>query len=304
MRGPVGFSSSRASVAMRSETSAGLGDTRSYGRQSQAGKRRISASGTTKASASASRAMRASSRVDVQDGPGELAAAPGQQEGVPALRRAADRCSGHRTPAPPTLCRRAWGEDCASASLCMRRSIGVSASAGSAGGRSASRPGRCPAVPAAPPAPRAPTRVSASMCRCTKPPIRMSFSYVPRCVARNSRRRRLASSEACSGSVIGAVSYSRAITPCQPVEHDPLTPLFRAPDHAEGHRPDGRRADRQGGGRRAGDRPAVPSARVRTSIAASARRSRRRGRARSRPWRSRWCGTSRRPIRASPGASW
>src|SRR5690348_3798419 len=54
----------------------------------------------------------------------------------------------------------------------------------------------------------------------------MSFSYVPRWVARYSRRRRLASREADSGSLIGAVSYSCAITPCQPVEHDPLTPLF------------------------------------------------------------------------------
>ena len=67
---------------------------------------------------------------------------------------------------------------------------------------------------------------SASMCRRTKPPSRMSFSYVPRWVARYSRRRRLASREAGSGSLIGAVSYSRATTPCQPVDHDPLTPLF------------------------------------------------------------------------------
>src|SRR5262249_37864779 len=67
---------------------------------------------------------------------------------------------------------------------------------------------------------------SAAMCRRTKPPIRMAFSYVRGWVARWIRRRRLASSAADSGSLIGAVSYSRASTPCQPVDHDPFTPLF------------------------------------------------------------------------------
>ncbi len=38
---------------------------------------------------------------DMQDRPRELAAAARQQEGVPPLRRAEDRCGGHRSPPPP-----------------------------------------------------------------------------------------------------------------------------------------------------------------------------------------------------------
>ena len=107
-------------------------------------------------------------------------------------------------------------------------------------------------------------------------PSRMSFSYVPRWVARYSRRRRLASMEADSGSLIGAVSYSRAITRCQPVDHDPLTPLFAPLTTLKGVGPPVGDADRQGGRRRTGDRPAVPPARSPTWTAARARPSRRR----------------------------
>ena len=90
----------------------------------------------------------------------------------------------------------------------------------------------------------------------------MSFSCVPRCVARNSSRRRLASRAACSGSVIGAMSYSRATTPCQPVDHDPLAPLFSPLTTLKGVGPAVATLIAQGGGRRAGDRSAVPPARI------------------------------------------
>ncbi len=45
MRRAGAGSSRRDKVAIRSDTTAGLGDTRSYGRQSQAGKRSVSRSG-------------------------------------------------------------------------------------------------------------------------------------------------------------------------------------------------------------------------------------------------------------------
>ena len=84
----------------------------------------------------------------------------------------------------------------------------------------------------------------------------------------------------------------------------PPRPAVRAADRTEGRRPSGGGADRQGGRRRAGDRPAVPPAGILRGPPPPPDRSRRPSPARWRRWRSRWCGTSRPPRPASPGASW
>ena len=90
---------------------------------------------------------------DMQDGAGELAAAAGQQEGVPPLRRAEDRSDGHRRCPRSGKSQGLQRPGCAAASASPPR-------AGSACGRSASPPARCPAAPAPPPAPQAPTRAA------------------------------------------------------------------------------------------------------------------------------------------------
>ncbi len=69
MRPPEAGSSSRVRVATRSETRAGLGATRSYGRQSQAGKRNTSTPGAKKSRSSTMRASAASSRATCSSGP-------------------------------------------------------------------------------------------------------------------------------------------------------------------------------------------------------------------------------------------
>ena len=86
---------------------------------------------------------------------------------------------------------------------------------------------------------------SAEARRCvarTKPPISRSFSCVPRWVARNSRRRRRASGEGCSGSRHrGCHIAARFIHVSARGYRDP-GPAFRAPDHAARHRPAARGA--------------------------------------------------------------
>ena len=69
IRAPPGSACNCASVAIRSDTSSGFGLTRSYGRQSQAGNRNTWILGEKNASASATRAIRASSRATCSTGP-------------------------------------------------------------------------------------------------------------------------------------------------------------------------------------------------------------------------------------------
>ena len=98
------------------------------------------------------------------------------------------------------------------------------------------------------------------------------------------------STEADSGSLIGAVSYSGAITPCQPVDHDPLTPLFSPLTTLKGVGPTvGALIAKVAGGERVIDLLFhLPEVLRRSPPAPHHRRAR--NPARSSPWRSRWCG--------------
>ena len=173
----------------------------------------------------------------------------------------------------------------------MRRSIGRPPPAGSACGRSASPPVRCRASPAAPPAPS-----SSNSSKCVDVPLHeateqdvvlvrpamggaIQQAAAPRIAARHG-----------SGSLIGAVSYSRATTPCQPVDHDPLTPLFSPLTTLKGVGPAvGALIAKAAGGERVIDLLFhLPESYA--GPPRSGRRSRRRGQARSPRWRSRWCG--------------
>src|SRR4051812_26812513 len=80
--------------------------------------------------------------------------------------------------------------------------------------------------------------LSEARCACTNPPIIRSFSNVPRCVARNRRRRRRVSNAAWSGSVIGPLSYSDETVNCQPVNPDSLAPLFAPLTDLRGIKPE------------------------------------------------------------------
>ena len=146
----------------------------------------------TKASASASRAIRASSRVTCRmrpvNSPRRRASRNASQpSGAPRTlgwRSRSSRVASAPCPCgrglggeglagpvvpPPKPLRKGRGEIVPApqpvptsrhwpAASRMRRSIGVSSSGGSAGGRSASRPGRCRAVPSPPPTRRGPLR--------------------------------------------------------------------------------------------------------------------------------------------------
>ena len=157
IRGLLGFSSNRPSVAIRSDTRAAFGDTRSYGRQSQAGNRSTSASGITNASASASRAIRASSRVTCRMLPGCSRRRCASRNASQPFRRAPDldRVAHRSIPRTPA---------CDGASVFPPQ-------AESARGRSASRPGQCRASPSPPLTHQCPLRLD---CRGEHARIRRS----------------------------------------------------------------------------------------------------------------------------------
>ena len=123
---------------------------------------------------------------DVEDGALVFAGAGGDQMGVPAIRRAVDGC-GH----------------CPAASF-MARSIGLSASGGM-GRRPVSQSARSTSGSSMI---SSSASISASvmvwMRFSTKPPMRRSVSWVPRWVARNSRRRLLVS-EGEGEDIMGAI---------------------------------------------------------------------------------------------------
>ena len=74
------------------------------------------------------------------------------------------------------------------------------------------------------------------------------------------------------GSRASRLSYSPASASVSAVQHDPTRPAFRTPDQPARRRRAARAAGGPRRGRGAGDRPAVPPARVAISTAASARR--------------------------------
>ena len=134
---------------------------------------------------------------DVQHRTGELGPPPRQQQRVEPLRRAVERERGQATP-PLVGEGRGEGELDRAASR-IRRSIGLSASGGigrrpiSQSDSSTSGSSRIASRASSSAASSVPIRAA------TKPPTSRSFSWVPRWLARNSRRRRLASRVACSG---------------------------------------------------------------------------------------------------------